>query len=138
MTNVPPSFETARSSRGTKPSSRHDGHRLSVLGTNNEQCGHPCPIEGERSGVARGVAHAPLVASRARGDNRPDSDIDIMIEIDPEAHIGVFDDVVLKDYIAELFDAPVDVVSREGLKSYIRPAATAERDLGLQSRPTLR
>jgi hypothetical protein len=38
----------------------------------------------------------------------------------------VFDDVGLKDYIAELFDAPVDVVSREGLKSYIRSAATAD------------
>jgi hypothetical protein len=97
-----------------------------VLGTNNEQCGYPCPIEGEQSGVARGVAHAPLVASRAGGDSRPDSDIYIMIEIDPEAHIGVFDDVVLKDHIAALFDAPVDVVSREGLKSCIRPAAMAD------------
>ena len=48
-----------------------------------------------------------------------------MIEIDPEAHIGVFDDVGLKDYNAELFDAPVDVVSREVLKSYIRPAPPA-------------
>ena len=42
------------------------------------------------------------------------------------AHIGVFDYVGLKDYIAELFDAPVDVVSRKGLKPYIRPAATAD------------
>ena len=49
-----------------------------------------------------------------------------MIEIDPEAHIGVFDYVGLKDYIAEFFDGPVDVVSREGLKSYICPAATAD------------
>ena len=49
-----------------------------------------------------------------------------MIEIDPQAHIGVFDYAGLKDYIAEFFDAPVDVVSREGLKPYIRPAATAD------------
>jgi uncharacterized protein len=27
--------------------------------------------------------------SRARGDNRPDSDIDIMIEFDPAAHVTV-------------------------------------------------
>jgi predicted nucleotidyltransferase len=55
---------------------------------------------------ARGVTHAALFGSRARGDARPDSDTDIMIEIDPEA--------------------PVDVVDREGLKPYVRPAATAD------------
>jgi uncharacterized protein len=40
---------------------------------------------------ARGVAHAALFGSRVRGDNRPDSDTDIMIEVDPDAHITVFD-----------------------------------------------
>lgn len=82
--------------------------------------------ENEAALRARGVAHAALFGSRARGDDRPGSDIDIMIDIDPDAHIGVFDYAGLKDYIAEFFDAPVDVVSREGLKSYIRPAATAD------------
>jgi predicted nucleotidyltransferase len=82
--------------------------------------------ENEAALRARGVAHAALFGPRARGDARPGSDIDIMIEIGPAAHIGVFDYAGLKDYIAEFFDAPVDVVSREGLKSYIRPAATAD------------
>jgi predicted nucleotidyltransferase len=63
-------------------------------------------------------------ALRARGDNRPDSDIDIMIEFDPAAHVTVFNHAGLKDYIASLFDGPVDVVSRDGLKPYVRPAAT--------------
>ncbi len=75
---------------------------------------------------ARGVRHAALFGSIARGDNRPDSDIDIMIEVDPEAHITVFDYVGLKEYIAGLFDGPVDVVSRDGLKPHVRPAATAD------------
>lgn len=60
---------------------------------------------------ARGVLHAALFGSRARGDDRPDSDTDIMIDIDPEAHISVYDYVGLKEYIAGLFDGPVDVVS---------------------------
>jgi hypothetical protein len=80
----------------------------------------------EKALRARGVQRAALFGSVARGDNRPDSDIDIMIEIDPEAHITVFDYVDLKEYIAGLFDEPVDVVSREGLKPYVRPAATAD------------
>jgi predicted nucleotidyltransferase len=61
---------------------------------------------------------------RSRVDNRPDSDI--VVEIDPEAHITVFDYVGLKEYIASLFDAPVDAVNRDSLKSYVRPAATAD------------
>jgi uncharacterized protein len=75
---------------------------------------------------ARGVSHAALFGSRARGDNRPDSDIDIMIEVDPAAGIGVYEYVALKDYIAALFDRPVDVVSREGLKPYVKPAVTTD------------
>jgi uncharacterized protein len=75
---------------------------------------------------ARGVLHAALFGSRARGDDRPDSDTDIMIDIDPEAHISVYDYVGLKEYIAGLFDGPVDVVSQNGLKPYLRPTATAD------------
>jgi predicted nucleotidyltransferase len=63
---------------------------------------------------------------RARGDNRPDSDIDIIIEIDPDAHVGVWGYVGLKQYISQLFDGRVDVVDREALKPYIAPAATTD------------
>ena len=82
--------------------------------------------ENERALRERGVTHAAVFGSRARGDNRPDSDTDIMIDVDPEAHISVYDYVGLKEYIASLFDGHVDVVSREGLKPYVRPAATAD------------
>ena len=39
--------------------------------------------ENEAALKARGITHAALFGSRARGDNRPGSDIDIMIEIAP-------------------------------------------------------
>ncbi len=74
----------------------------------------------------RGVTHAALFGSRARGDFRPDSDTDIMIDIDPDAPVGIYEYVGIKDFIASLFDGPVDVVDREGLKPYVRPAATAD------------
>jgi predicted nucleotidyltransferase len=75
---------------------------------------------------ARGVSHAALFGSRARGDNRPDSDTDILIEIDPDAPVGVYEYVRIKEYIAGLFDGRVDVVDRDGLRPYIRPAVTTD------------
>ena len=76
--------------------------------------------------ASHGARNARLFGSVARGDSRPDSDIYIIVEIDPEAHLTVFDYAGLKEYIAGLFDGPVDVVNRDGLKPYVRPAATAD------------
>jgi predicted nucleotidyltransferase len=55
---------------------------------------------------ARGVTHAALFGSRARGDDRPDSDIDIPIDLAPEAPIGVWEYSGLKTYIANLSKDP--------------------------------
>jgi uncharacterized protein len=82
--------------------------------------------ENEAALRQRGVAHAAVFGSRARGDQRPESDTDIMIEFDPTARITVFDYAGLKDYIATLFDGPVDVVNRDALKPYVKPAATSD------------
>ncbi len=70
--------------------------------------------------------HAALFGSVARGDAKPSSDIDIMIEIEPDAPVGVYEYMGIKEYIAGLFEGKVDVVDRDGLKPYIRPAATAD------------
>ena len=49
-----------------------------------------------------------------------------MIEIDPEAHIGVWGYAGLKGYIAALFEGPVDVVDRAALKPYVALPAIAD------------
>jgi uncharacterized protein len=77
--------------------------------------------ENEADLRKRGVAHAALFGSRARGDQRPESDTDILIEFDPAARITVFDYAGLKEHIAALFGGRVDVVNRDGLKPYMRP-----------------
>ncbi len=82
--------------------------------------------ENEATLRERGVAHAALFGSRARGDQGPESDADIMIEFDPTARITIFDYANLKEYISDLFDGRVDVVNRDGLKPYVKPPATVD------------
>ena len=82
--------------------------------------------ENERALRERGVTHAALFGSRARGEERSDSDIDIMVEVDPDAHISLFDYAGIVQYIEELFPVPVDVANREGLKPFVRPSAERE------------
>jgi len=75
---------------------------------------------------ARGVRHAALFGSVARGDNRTDSDVDILVEFDPTARVTIYDYVGVKNYIAGLFDGPVDVIDCEALKPHLRPPAARD------------
>src|SRR5262249_45250184 len=68
----------------------------------------------------RGVRHVAVFGSVARGDARPDSDTDILIELDPAHPLGVFAYASLTGYITELVGAPVDVVNRHTIKTLLR------------------
>lgn len=74
----------------------------------------------------RGVLHAGLFGSVARGEATSESDIDLLIEIEPEASVGVFEYVGITQYLEDLFSYRVDVVNRGSLKPLVRPSA--ERD----------
>ena len=75
---------------------------------------------------AHGVTHAALFGSVARDRQNEESDIDILVDLDPSIIVTMFDYSGLKDYIASLFDDSVDVVDREALKPRVRPKAIAD------------
>lgn len=75
----------------------------------------------------RGVLHAGLFGSTARGEARTDSDVDVLVELDPAARIGVYGFVGLRRFVAELFVEPVDVVTPGSLAP--GPRRSMERDV---------
>jgi len=75
---------------------------------------------------ARGIRRAAIFGSVSRGNARPGSDLDIMIEIDRRERLTVFDPVAIKQAVADLFPGPVDVVDAAALKRGI--SRTAKRD----------
>jgi predicted nucleotidyltransferase len=80
----------------------------------------------ERELRDRGVLHAALFGSLARGDSTPDSDIDILIELAPNASVGVYEYVGIEQYLSDVLASRVDVANRKSLKAFVRPSA--ERD----------
>jgi predicted nucleotidyltransferase len=49
-----------------------------------------------------------------------------LVDLDPAIVVTTIDYAGVKEFIAEMFDGPVDVVSRESLKARVRPNATAD------------
>ncbi|MBX9843986.1 MAG: nucleotidyltransferase family protein [Xanthobacteraceae bacterium] len=76
--------------------------------------------EAEPALRARGIRRAAVFGSIARGEDRPDSDIDILVEFEPGAEGSIYQYMNLKAYIAGLFDGPVDVIDRDALKPHLR------------------
>jgi predicted nucleotidyltransferase len=74
----------------------------------------------------RGVRHAALFGSLARGEGTPSSDIDILVELEPGARVDLFDYVGITHYLTDLFPVRVDVANKDSLKPHVRPSA--ERD----------
>jgi len=74
----------------------------------------------------RGVRHAAVFGSITRGEGKQTSDIDILIELDPQAPVGLFEYVGITQYLSDLFPVRVDVANRSSLKPLVRPMI--ERD----------
>ena len=56
-----------------------------------------------------------MFGSVLRDDFGPDSDVDVLVSIDPRAHIGLFEIAQMQIELEDLFKRPFDLVEKEGL-----------------------
>ena len=68
-----------------------------------------------------GVKELSLFGSAVRGEMRPESDIDIMVEFEPGIRIGLIKFEALVEELESLAGRRVDLVTKHGLKPWIRP-----------------
>lgn len=72
------------------------------------------------------VRELSVFGSAARGEMRPDSDIDLLVEFLPDAEIGLLEHAGLMLDLAELLGRKVDLVSKRALKPLIRESIIQE------------
>ena len=75
------------------------------------------------------VKELSVFGSAARGEMRPDSDIDLLVEFIPEAKVDLFDYSGLMLDLSKLIGRKVDLVSKKGLKPLIRASVLKEARL---------
>lgn len=71
-----------------------------------------------------GVRVLGVFGSVARGEDRPDSDVDLLVELPVE--MGLFAVARVQNELEELLGSPVDLIPESGLKPGVRPAVEAE------------
>jgi len=76
--------------------------------------------------VRAGITRMWLVGSRARGDNRADSDIDLMVEIDETRKFSLLDLIGVKHIVEDAIGLPADMFERNGLGSRFRSFVDAD------------
>jgi len=72
-----------------------------------------------------GVAELSVFGSVARGEARPDSDLDLLYVLVPGRHLG-FSLNRLEDELSELFGRSVDLVSKAAVHRAIRDTVLAD------------
>ena len=76
----------------------------------------------------RGLTSIALFGSVVRGAARPDSDIDLLVDVTPDAQFSLIDLVAVKDFLEDQLGRKVDVVTRAGLEPAIRDRVLREAE----------
>jgi hypothetical protein len=75
------------------------------------------------------VLKAWLFGSFARGEERPDSDVDIMVTLDQNAQVGLFQLSGMHLDLQDLLHTRVDLVTDKGLLPFARESVERDKKL---------
>ena len=75
------------------------------------------------------VRELSVFGSTARGEARPDSDIDLLVEFLPGAHVSLLRHFAAERELSELLGRKVDLVSKRALRDALRDRVLAEARL---------
>lgn len=75
------------------------------------------------------VVKAFVFGSFARGENGPDSDVDILVTFDPEAGVSLFDHMEMTYELEDILGVDVDLVTEGTLLPRIAKSADKEKIL---------
>jgi predicted nucleotidyltransferase len=76
-----------------------------------------------------GVRELAVFGSAARGDLRLDSDVDILVDFEPDTRIGLVRFASLSEELETLVGRQVDLVTKTGLKQRVRSQILGEAQL---------
>ncbi len=76
--------------------------------------------EHEKEIKAFGVDRLSLFGSVARDEAGPDSDVDVLVEFDPGTRVGMFRFLDLKEFLEQVLDRRVDLVTKDSLRRQLR------------------
>ena len=74
---------------------------------------------------SQGVVHMSIFGSVARGDNTPESDVDIAVQLDRTRKLGLLELARIRTQLVELLGCEVDLVSEPSTR---KPRLQAEID----------
>jgi predicted nucleotidyltransferase len=69
---------------------------------------------------SEGATHLYVYGSRARGTERPDSDLDVFVEYNPETQFSLMELAGIRLVLEDEFDFPVSVTTRDRLHPMLR------------------
>ena len=73
-----------------------------------------------------------LFGSYARNEETPESDVDILVDLDPEARVGGFQFGEMLEDLKDILLKDVDLLTHDGISKFIRPYIEKDKILILE------